>query len=133
MSYATLMSAAAGLTPAGVARVYEQHPETLEVADLPAMWPEPANGTMSVATYSGGLVWATRTVDIVVAVKPLAMSNQGEREDARATIADALETAIAGGFSAFEVSQFEIDSEEISVNGVAYVGLRATVTASEVR
>ena len=133
MSYVTLMAAAAALTPVGIARVYEQHPETLEVADLPALWPEPANGTMSVATYSGGLVWATRTVDVVVAIMPIVMGTQGEREDARATMFDALETAIAGGFSAFEVTGFEIDSEEISVNGVAYVGLRATVTASEVR
>lgn len=134
MSNATLRTALTALTVTGVARVFQQRPDRLEVADLPAMWPDGFNSTLDFQTYSGALVTAERTAQLVVAVKPMGMSNDEERQDARITIADALETELDDNdLSGFNLMALAINSESVEVNGTAYIGLIANVTVEEVK
>ena len=133
MSNATLRTALAALTPTGVARVYDHPPNDVEVADLPAMWPDGFSADHDFQTYSGPLVRVERTADLVVAVKPLGMATNDERQDARITIADALADELDDDdLTGFQITGLSIKSDSVTINGVAYVGLIATVTVREV-
>ena len=133
MSNETLRTALTGLTVTGMGRVYDQHPETLEVADLPAMWPDGFGSEHDFQTYSGSMIRVVRTAELRLAVKPLGMSSNDERQDARITIADALETALkADNLTGFNFQTLSIESESVDVNGTAYAGLIASITVQEV-
>ncbi len=129
---AAFYSALNSLVVTGVTRRYAYEPNGLSTADMPAQWVRlPGNGLGIDSAYASACndTSKERNAELVIAVEAAGQETPGAATTALVAMADNLEAAL----DAFDATRpgyvnYAIDAGAVSVGGVAYWALTATVT-----
>lgn len=127
-TYATFLAALAGLSVTGVTKKFTYPPEALSSADLPAMWPQLPRGDDKPMTFGAAGGWPELIADLCIAVEPVGQSLQHSNFDTTVTALDNLGAALRGADIGKGTLSWTIKSARITVAGIDYWGVVATVT-----
>lgn len=115
------------LTVAGVTRYYDNPPDSLNTADLPAAWPFLFTGTNGDFMYSCSALNQAFTMTYDIVTEPVAQSNIGPNYQLIVDIADAALTALQA-MTVMNFITFDMAIMTITIAGINYWGLRCNVT-----
>jgi len=111
----------------GVPRYYDNPPDSLNTADLPAAFPFLFTGTNGDFMYSCTALNEAYTMTYDIITEPVAQSNIGPNYQLVVDIADAAMTAIRA-MTVMNFITFDMSIITITIGGIAYWGLRTAVT-----
>jgi len=115
------------LTVTGITRHYDNPPNSLNTADLPAAWPSIFSGGYGDYEWSCNELNETFTMSFVVACEAVNQNNIPENYEQMVDIADNLRTAL----NTIDVTTFirplQIQAATVTVAGTAYYGLVCTI------
>ena len=121
-----------GLTVTGVTRAFAFEPNGLDTADMPALWVRlPSSGLAVDSSYASADndTSKTRTAEIVIAVEAAGQGTASANTTSMLTMIDNLETTL----DAWDATRpgyvdYSIDSGQVTIGGIPYWALIATVT-----
>jgi hypothetical protein len=123
----TWYTAFAALSVSGVKRHYDEPPQAISTADLPALYIQAPGGSMPGWTVSCRASNKTRSITVVILVEPVGQGTNKQTFAASPALADALETAL----DALTVTNFiEYDltiGAGVEIAGIVYWAIVATV------
>lgn len=132
-TYAGFVSTISGLTITGVVTQLDHIPEIEDTADLPASFVRlPGGGinTETLTTCSGS--GKSRTIELVVLIKPIPQSTASSNFAATVTMMDSIETALdANRTSIMPFVTYDISAGPEDVGGTGFWAVTATITGEE--
>ena len=131
-TFAALASDLTGMNVTGIKRVFPAPPESLNTADLPAMWPMLPEGEQAPLTFGASEYGGSRSLELWVAIQPAAQSTMRRTYEAMTTLLDALD----GALRALDMTvpyrlTWAIRGSLLTVAGTDYRGAVVTATAEE--
>lgn len=130
MTFVEFVQAIQSLTVAGVARHYEEPPESLSTADLPASFPMMPRGGRERAVTTCTANDKTRSIDFIVVIEAIGQGTQASRYDQIAALADATEAAIdAADLGIFPT--YTINTGIVDVAGGSYLAITAAIETAD--
>ncbi len=123
MSLASFLASLAALDVPGVKTAGLFPPQSLNAADLPALWVQlPTLGDAAV-TFQRGAYWPRLEAEVVIAVQPVAHNRPGEGWAAAVSMADNLSAAL----QLSQISQYDSWDIRIGIVSVAEVDYWAVI------
>ena len=121
-----------GMTVTGVQKVYSAPPESLNSANLPALFPMLPEGNQAALTFGAALYSGTQTLELWVPVKAAAQGTIPETYTALTTLMDNLGTALRALNDAVPYRlTWSMRASLLTVAGTDYRGVLVTATAEE--
>ena len=128
-TYVNFLTNLGNLTVTSVKRAFDEPPQSLNTADLPALWVELPTGEEGPHTMQAHGGYPTYRANLVVAVEAAGQSRQPERWSDCATMMDNVATALRGAVKTVVRGQlnWSIALETIPVAETDYWSIVATV------
>lgn len=128
-TYTNFVTNLGDLSITGVKRAYDEPPQSLSSADLPALWVELPTGEEGPYTLGAHGGYPTFRAELVVAVEAAGQSRQPERWSDCLTMMDNVATALRGAVKTVVRGQLSwtIALETIPVAEVSYWAIVASV------
>ena len=129
---AAFLTAVQGWTVSGVTRHYDEPPQSLQTADLPAAWPMLPSGEMlgDVSTCADGKN-KTRSIELVIAIEPVGQGTNPTNYGQIAALADAIETTLDADSTFIFPLEYSIASGIRPVAGNNYWTISAQITGRD--
>lgn len=130
MTYSSFLSALSSLVVTGVVKRFSEPPAQLNSAQLPAQYVALPDSSTNVATLAGSIDTLTVTVELRIAVEPLAQNTQSANWTKAVGLIDALQTALAGSVDTLALDEWRIGVQVAAIGDAAYWVIVAQVTGS---
>ncbi len=119
-TYRAVSDALAGMDVKGVRRRFNYPPESLNASDLPALWVQSPSGSGSAVVFErGGETWPSATVQVVLAVTPVAAASNQDNYLATVDAVDALVRELVK-FRARGPASWQVRQTIVTVAGTDY-------------
>ena len=131
MSNATFKAALDDVVIAGVRRKESIVGTDVSPADLPYQYVRLPQTDVTEWTFSRVPLLKTRTLQLVVVVRPIVQGTNIENHDDMITMADSVETALTGAITNVAIEQYSLALETVDIGATSYHAVVVTVTGRD--
>ena len=129
---AAFVTAVQAWSVTGVTRHFDEPPQSLKTADLPAAWPMLPSGEMGgyVTTCDDGKS-KTRNINFIIAIEPAGQGTNATNYAQIAGLMDALETVLDADSTFVYPLEYTITSGPVLVAGNTYWAITASINGRD--